>query len=122
MSERYLAIKQNLSVRFYNITKHARPITRKKSEGLFRTDEFLMNVDRDGNFEFCMFDAGGTQPYGRGFFLNPDETKAFIESMKQGMSKPTNLSSWDGIGKKILLGIIVLVIGYAGLATVVAMI
>lgn len=123
MVDRFLFLKNKLVVRCLNIKKVDRPLS-QYNRRIFRTDEKLMCPDESGNFEFVMYDIDGTQPYGRGdLFLDPDRTMMDIDFMKSAQQKPAKL---DGILKNgprmALTAIIAIVLIYAGLSTVMAMI
>ena len=123
MVERYLFLKNKLTVRCLNIKKTARPITQYRKR-IFRTDEKLMCPSETGEYEFVMYDIDDTQPYGRGdLFLDPDRTMMDIDFMKAAQQKPVKLDKFFKNGGRIALAVIIgLVLAYAGFSTVAAMI
>ena len=123
MVDRFLFLKHKLTVRCLNIKKVARPLSQYHKR-IFRTDEKLMCPDESGDFEFVMYDIDGTQPYGRGdLFLDPDRTMMDIDFMKSAQQKPAKLDGLFKSGPRIALtAIIAIVLVYAGISTVLAMI
>lgn len=111
---RYLVIRTKSSLLFLKISKNARPLTTWKQR-IFRTDERFMVADRTGTDEFVMYDIDGTQPYGAGVKLNPDETMALIDVARANKNKAvTKLDALNAMDSKIFLyGIIGIVILYA---------
>lgn len=122
MVDRLLFLKYKLQVRCFNIAKAARPISQYRKR-LFRTDEFLMCPSNDGEFEFVMYDIDGTQPYGKKLFLDPDRMMMNIDFLKSAQGKPVKMDGFFKNGGRIALAAIVgIVLLYAGISTVVAMI
>ena len=112
---RYLAIRTKNEVFFLKVSKNSRPLTTWKGR-LYRTDERLMIPDHTGKMEFVMYDIDGTQPYGQGRRLDPDETMALIDIAKTNPKggSVTKLDFLNSINKNYLLyGVIGIVIIYA---------
>lgn len=111
---RYLVILTKSEVQFLKLGKNARPLTAWKQR-LFRTDERLMIPDRTGRREFVMYDIDGTQPYGLGTPLNPDETMALIDVAKTNKGRNvTKLDALNQLDSKVYMYAIVgIVLVYA---------
>ena len=108
---RYLVIKTKNELMFLKIGKWARPLTIWKGR-LFRTDERLMVSDRAGRNEFVMYDIDGTQPYGKGERLNPDETMAIIDIAKtnRGRGAVTKLDFINQLDSRVYVYAIVFIV------------
>lgn len=112
---RYLVIRTKNEVTFLKISRNARPLTVWKGR-LFRTDEQLMVPDRTGRNEFVMYDIDGTQPYGIGARLDPDETMALIDIAKTNKKggSVSKLDFFNQLDNKIYVyGIVFVVLIYA---------
>lgn len=111
---RYLVIRTKSEVTWLKISRNARPLTIWKGR-LFRTDEMLMLRDRSGRNEFVMYDIDGTQPYGHGIRLNPDETMALIDIAKTNKGRSvTKLDMLNSLDNKVYMYAIVgIVLVYA---------
>lgn len=95
---RYLLIRTKSELYWLKLGVNTRPLTTWKNR-IFRTDERLMIPDAYGGREFVMYDVDGTQPYGSGEPLDPDETMAIIDVAKtnggKGVSKIDFLNRLD---------------------------
>ena len=95
---RYLLIRTKSELYWLKLGVNTRPLTTWKNR-IFRTDERLMIPDTTGGREFVMYDVDGTQPYGSGERLDPDETMAIIDVAKtnggKGVSKIDFLNRLD---------------------------
>lgn len=111
---RYLVIRTKTELNFLKLGKNTRPLTMWKQR-LFRTDERLMVPERSGKREFVMYDIDGTQPYGSGELLNPDETMALIDVAKTNKGKSvTKLDMLNQLDNKVYVYAIVgIVLVYA---------
>lgn len=112
---RYIATMTKEKVVFRKINKVNRSLTMLGSR-LYRTDDALCIGDAEKADCFVLYDLDEQQPYGRGDWLDPDFTKALIDSLKLSkgkIDKPFDMSKGSIIGF-----IIAAVVGISILSTV----
>ena len=114
---RYIATITKEKVVFRKINKINRSLTMVGSR-LYRTDDALCVADAEKADCFVLYDLDEQQPYGRRAWLDPDFTKALIDSLKLGkgkIDKPMlDLSNGGLIGL-----VIAAVVGFSVIATLI---
>lgn len=107
---RFIAIIKGHKVVFNKLSNNARPLVTIHNELYYIPEDVFMS-DANGDDDFCLYDRGGTQPYGRGDFINPDLVKAYIDLAKHAGGRPSRLDGlFNKLGSKSLLGLIVLLL------------
>jgi hypothetical protein len=113
---KYLVTMSKEKIIFRKITKVTRPIVQVYDK-LYRVDDDLMIVNRTTGDTLIFYDANEQQPYGYGHYLDPEFTKALIDSMKLAKGKPAKL--FDINGGTITAIVLLAVIGFALISQVV---
>lgn len=111
---KYLVTASTQKVIFRKLGKVNRPIAMVYSR-LYRIDDELCSSADDRPDSFVYYDLEEQQPYGHGDYLDPDFTKAMIDSMKISRGKPTKLFDMDL--EKIMIVIVVGVVLFSMVST-----
>lgn len=107
---RFLAIIKGHKIIFNKISNNARPLASIHNE-LYYIPEDVFICDAAGEDDFCLYDRGGTQPYGPAVFIDPDLVKAYIDLAKHAGGKPSKLDNlFNKLGTKSILGLVVLLL------------
>lgn len=107
MSKKLGIVTKN-TIRFFNIKKTTKPIA-EINDRIYRIDDTLFISQSDAANSILLYQMDAAQPMGHGEFLDPDLTKAYIDSMKRGKKKPSKMSDFS-LQKFIPIIIIVAVI------------
>ena len=83
---KYIATLTKSRVVFRKVTKNNRPMT-IIYDRLYRIDESLFCSNLESNDSFVAYDIDEQQPWGHGEYLDPELTKAFIQSLQLGKGK-----------------------------------
>ena len=111
---RYHVTATKTKVIFRRVSKTARPIALVYDD-LYRMDDNLFIPDGESKDAIVFYDSGEQQPWGRGEYLDPDFTKALIDSMKMSKQKPTRL--FDMNIEAIMAILIIGVVAFSALTT-----
>lgn len=101
-----LGIITSSVVTFYDIKKTLKPIVDINNR-IYRIDDKLFMTQTDAANSYLLYEVESTQPKGNGEFLDPDQTKMYIDSMKCGKKKPSKMT--DGMSISKFLPVIVLI-------------
>jgi len=101
-----LGIMTKSAIFFYSVRKTLKPIVEINNR-IYRIDDELFLSQTDGPNSLLFYRMDSTQPLGPGEFLDPDETKLYIDSMKRSKKKPSKMT--DGLSINKFLPVIVLV-------------
>lgn len=78
---KFIATATKETVVFRKVTKSNRPLTIIYNR-LYRIDDSLCYADLESPNSFVLYDIEDQQPYGHGDYLDPELTKAMIQSLK----------------------------------------
>lgn len=111
---RQIVIRTKTRIEFKELGAKGRSLTAIGNR-LYRTDERLMIPDLNTNREIVMYDLDGTQPYGTGQRLDPDETMALVDIARAGNGRGVNRLGWFSniTMKKAMPFIVILILVYA---------
>lgn len=78
---------------------------------LYRIDNDLFCSDIESADSFIPYDLDEQQPWGRGKYLDPDNTKVLIDSMRLSKKKPTSI--FDFNSEAVIAIVIVAVVAFS---------